>query len=72
VEKGSVKNDKIILSSHLSNTAKGSPTELDLFSWGLDVMITIFCDFDHFRRKIGVFLKNQCYDIFFALIKPLF
>jgi hypothetical protein len=43
---------------------------------GVDVMITIFCDFrqfsaifDNFLRfstifgeKIGVFLKNQCYD----------
>jgi hypothetical protein len=30
---------------------------------GVDVMITIFCDF---RKKIGVFNKNQCNDQFFA------
>jgi hypothetical protein len=30
---------------------------------GVDVMITIFCDFWQFSAKqIGVFLKNQCYD----------
>jgi hypothetical protein len=30
---------------------------------GVDVMITIFCDFWQFSaKKIGVFLKNQCYD----------
>jgi hypothetical protein len=34
---------------------------------GVDVMITIFCDFrQFFRKKIGVFLKNQCYDQNFA------
>jgi hypothetical protein len=33
---------------------------------GVDVMITIFCDFcTIFGKKIGVFLKNQCYDHFF-------
>jgi hypothetical protein len=31
---------------------------------GVDVMITIFCDF--FGEKIGVFLQNQCYDQNFA------
>jgi hypothetical protein len=35
---------------------------------GADVMITIFCDFGQFSaKKIGVFLKNQCYDQIFAL-----
>jgi hypothetical protein len=30
-------------------------------------MITIFCDFCQFSAKNGgFFLKNQCYDIFFA------
>jgi hypothetical protein len=30
---------------------------------GVDVMITIFCDFRQLSaKKIGVFLKNQCYD----------
>jgi hypothetical protein len=30
---------------------------------GVDVMITIFCDFRQFSAKqIGVFLKIQCYD----------
>jgi hypothetical protein len=34
---------------------------------GVDVMITIFCDFWQFSaKKIGVFLKNQCYDQIFA------
>jgi hypothetical protein len=34
---------------------------------GVDVMITIFCDFRQFSpKKIGVFLKNQCYDQSFA------
>jgi hypothetical protein len=41
------------------------------FSWktvllGVDVMNTIFCDFRQFSAKIGVFLKNQCYDQNFA------
>jgi Holliday junction resolvasome RuvABC DNA-binding subunit len=30
---------------------------------GVDVMITIFCDFSQFSaKKIGVFLKYQCND----------
>jgi hypothetical protein len=34
---------------------------------GADVMITIFCDFRQFSaKKIGVFLKNQCYCQIFA------
>jgi hypothetical protein len=34
---------------------------------GVDVMVTIFCDFRQFLgKKIGVFLKNQCYDQNFA------
>jgi hypothetical protein len=36
-------------------------------STGVDVMNTIFCDFSQFSaEKIGVFLKNQCYDQNFA------
>jgi hypothetical protein len=36
---------------------------------GIAVMITIFCDFCLFSAKnFGVFLKNQCYDSFFAKI----
>jgi hypothetical protein len=34
---------------------------------GVDVMITIFSDFRQLFAKIGVFLKNQCYDPIFAL-----
>jgi hypothetical protein len=38
-------------------------------SSGVDVMITIFCDFRPFStKKIGVFLKNQWYDQFFFKI----
>jgi hypothetical protein len=34
---------------------------------GVDVTIIIFCVFCHFSaQKIGVFLKNQCYDQIFA------
>jgi hypothetical protein len=34
---------------------------------GVDVMITIFCDFSQFSaKKIGVFLKFQCYDQLFS------
>jgi hypothetical protein len=33
---------------------------------GVDVTITIFCNFCKFSaNQIGVFLKNQCYDDFF-------
>jgi hypothetical protein len=33
----------------------------------VDVMITIFCKFRQFSaKKIGVSIKNQCYDKFFA------
>jgi hypothetical protein len=44
---------------------------LDWSAWenaGIDVMITIFCDFFQFAaKKIGVFfLKNHCYDQNFA------
>jgi hypothetical protein len=36
---------------------------------GADVMITIFRDFCQFSaKKIGVFLKNNCYDKIFAKI----
>jgi hypothetical protein len=35
---------------------------------GVDVMITIFCDFCQFWRKNGVFLKKQCYDQIFAKV----
>jgi hypothetical protein len=34
---------------------------------GVDVMVAIFCDFWQFSaKKIGVFLKNQCYDQLFS------
>jgi hypothetical protein len=34
---------------------------------GVDVMIIMICDFHQFSaKKIGVFLKNQCYDPNFA------
>jgi hypothetical protein len=33
---------------------------------GVDVMITIFCDFSQFSAKNGVFLKYQCYDQLFS------
>jgi hypothetical protein len=40
---------------------------------GVDVMITFFCDFSPiFGEKIGVFLKNQCYDQFFFQNLALF
>jgi hypothetical protein len=30
---------------------------------GVDVMITIFCDFRQFlAKKLAFFIKNQCYD----------
>jgi hypothetical protein len=30
---------------------------------GVDVMVTIFCDFRPYSaKKIGIFLKNKCYD----------
>jgi hypothetical protein len=36
---------------------------------GVDVMITILCDFLQFSaKKICVFLKNQCYDQNFCII----
>jgi hypothetical protein len=35
---------------------------------GVDVMITIFCDFRQFSaKKLAFFLKNQCYDHFFGI-----
>jgi hypothetical protein len=33
---------------------------------GVDVIITIFCDFCQLSAKNGVFLKNQCYGPIFA------
>jgi hypothetical protein len=40
---------------------------------GVDVMITIFCDFCQFSaKKIGVFLKNQCYDNNFLRFLTIF
>jgi hypothetical protein len=34
---------------------------------GVDVMITVFGDFRQFSaKKIGVFIKTQCYDQIFA------
>jgi hypothetical protein len=44
----------------LKNVAEGRTAP------GVDVMITIFCDFPNFREKIGVFLKYQCYDQLFS------
>jgi hypothetical protein len=43
--------------------------EIWITMWpGVDVMITIFCDFCPFSTiKISVFLKNQCYDHFFKI-----
>jgi hypothetical protein len=34
---------------------------------GVDVMITIFCNFWQFSAKIGFFLKNLCYDQIFSV-----
>jgi hypothetical protein len=36
------------------------------FSPGVDVMITIFCDFRQFWAKMAFFSKNQFYDQNFA------
>jgi hypothetical protein len=37
------------------------------FRTGVDIMITIFCDFRQFSaKKLALFLKNQCYDQTFA------
>jgi hypothetical protein len=44
----------------------GYGTRLKLFIPGVDVMITIFCDFRQFLAKNGVFLEKQCYDENFA------
>jgi hypothetical protein len=33
---------------------------------GVDVMITIFCDFCQFTAKVAFFSKKQCYDQIFA------
>jgi hypothetical protein len=44
----------------------GSNGGLPFFA-GVDVMIAIFCVSCHFSvKKIGGFLKNQCYDQIFA------
>jgi hypothetical protein len=51
-----------------SEAAKRGNANDFFFRWkssraGVDVMITIFCDFRTiFGEKIGVFLKNQCHD----------
>jgi hypothetical protein len=38
-----------------------------MYGPGVNVMITLFCDFCQFSaKKIGVFLKNQYYDQIFA------
>jgi hypothetical protein len=45
----------------------GSADFVQPIKTGIAVMITIFCDFRQFSaKKIGVFLKNQCYDQNFA------
>jgi hypothetical protein len=58
-------------SSTFQNTdqSKKSPNSRKFVQSGVDVMITIFFDFWQrfltiFGEKIGVFLKNQCYDQF--------
>jgi hypothetical protein len=43
--------------------------ECSFIKWapGVDVMITVFGDFSQFSaKKIGVFLKYQCYDQLFS------
>jgi hypothetical protein len=42
------------------------------FMLGVDIMITIFCDFQPiFGEKYSVFLKNQCYDSNFVKITSI-
>jgi hypothetical protein len=42
-------------------------TSDDAYDAGVDVVITIFCDFSQFLGEIiGVFLEYQCYDNFFS------
>jgi hypothetical protein len=43
---------------------RSAPGKTQASKSGVDVMITIFCNF---RRKNWRFLKNQCYDKNFAL-----
>jgi hypothetical protein len=50
-----------------STRRKSSPSRQKFAQSGVDVMITIFGDFRQFSaEKIGVFLKNQCYDQIFC------
>jgi hypothetical protein len=52
---------------HLVATVEQLPRRVDGLKIWVDVMITIFCDFPPFSaKKIGVFLKYQCYDQLFS------
>jgi hypothetical protein len=49
------------------NRKKRKKPEKAICAPGTDVMITIFCNFlTIFGKKIGVFLKNQCYHQIFS------
>jgi hypothetical protein len=57
----------------LLNSARSNPPPTNITHWadraapGVDVMITIFCDFlTIFGKKLAFFSKNQCYDQNFA------
>jgi hypothetical protein len=57
--------DCIILCNYQFSDIFGQIKPYVTLSSGLDVMITIFCEFWQFSAKIGVFLKKQCYDQIF-------
>jgi hypothetical protein len=64
---GILKPIKVIIRNlHLTKQGfirKFRPISFDKSTPGVDVMITIFCDFfPIFGEKIGVFLKSQSYD----------
>jgi hypothetical protein len=44
----------------------GQATEVGFSQQGSMLLSQFSAIFDNFRRKIGVFLKNQCYDQSFA------
>jgi hypothetical protein len=51
----------------ISCEASTNPDLAENTEAGVDIMITLFCDFlTIFCEKIGVFLKDQCYDQNFA------
>jgi hypothetical protein len=55
-------------SKSMADIAFQVPTA-NLSTPGVDVMITIFCDFPQFSaKKLAFFLKNQCFDQFFSKI----